>query len=269
MSACLQPKMPTKAARAKRSFPDQLSEPDPLLAIEALQLRLPDDVVIVRAGVDADAGQQQGQREPGQHGGGVREAPEGHPDGRMAARIERDGPGGRDGGGPLGRVALAGLTGGLALYTAGADRLWDASLWPDLAILTLVLFPATLGLIWLVLPLRDQRAALPVGLTAAVAAVLFHLLELDVLNNLAKLFALVFLGFWFLFQLWQGGFSLVAPGTGGPWAESDCVSCGACVDTCPTGALSEPGLLNLLPIESYLEGVLAVLAGGEPPVPLP
>jgi membrane associated rhomboid family serine protease len=26
---------------------------------------------------------------------------------------------------------------------------------------------------------------------------------------------LIFLGFWFLFQLWQGGFSLIAPGAGG------------------------------------------------------
>ncbi|MFF1278425.1 formate dehydrogenase subunit alpha [Streptomyces marokkonensis] len=39
----------------------------------------------------------------------------------------------------------------------------------------------------------------------------------------------------------RGADTVVAPGTGGPWAESDCVACGGCVDTCPTGALTEPG----------------------------
>ena len=95
-------------------------------------------------------------------------------------------------------AGLAALTAGLALYTAGADRLWEAGLWPDLAFLTLVLFPATLGLAWLLLPLRDHPAVLPAGLVCGVLAVLFHLLELDVLDNLAKVFALVLVGFWFL-----------------------------------------------------------------------
>ena len=40
----------------------------------------------------------------------------------------------------------------------------------------------------------------------------------------------------------RGSDTVVAPGTGGLWADSDCVACGGCVDTCPTGALSEPGL---------------------------
>ncbi|MDV9186746.1 formate dehydrogenase subunit alpha [Streptomyces sp. SR27] len=39
----------------------------------------------------------------------------------------------------------------------------------------------------------------------------------------------------------RGGDTVVAPGTGGPWAGSDCVSCGGCVDTCPTGAITQPG----------------------------
>ncbi|WP_113705614.1 formate dehydrogenase subunit alpha [Nonomuraea lactucae] len=40
----------------------------------------------------------------------------------------------------------------------------------------------------------------------------------------------------------RGADTVVAPGTGGPWADSDCVACGGCVDSCPTGALTEPGL---------------------------
>jgi formate dehydrogenase major subunit len=40
----------------------------------------------------------------------------------------------------------------------------------------------------------------------------------------------------------RGADTVVAPGTGGSWAESDCVGCGGCVDTCPTGAIFQPGL---------------------------
>lgn len=95
-------------------------------------------------------------------------------------------------------AGLAALTAALTLYTAGAERLWNAALWPDLLFLTLVVFPVTLGLIWLALPLRAHRAALHAGLGFAALAILFHFAELDVLNNLAKLFALVLVGFWFL-----------------------------------------------------------------------
>ena len=95
-------------------------------------------------------------------------------------------------------AAFAGLTAALALYTAGAARLWEAGLWPDLLFLTLVLFPATFALVWLLLPLRDHRAMLPAGIALAALAVVLHLVDLDVLNNLAKLFALVCIGFWFL-----------------------------------------------------------------------
>jgi hypothetical protein len=95
-------------------------------------------------------------------------------------------------------LALAGLTLGLAAYTAGAGRLWEAGLWPDVLFIGLVLIPATLAVIWLVLPLARARGLLVAGVALAVLAILLRLAELDVLFNLAKLFALVALGFWFL-----------------------------------------------------------------------
>ncbi len=46
----------------------------------------------------------------------------------------------------------------------------------------------------------------------------------------------------------RGADTVVAPGTGGSWADSDCVACGGCLTTCPTGALTEPGLAGGVPI---------------------
>ena len=95
-------------------------------------------------------------------------------------------------------LALAGLTFALAAYTAWAGHLWDGGLTADVAFLTAVLFPATFLVVWLVLPLqRAPRLALA-GPALVLAAVLLRVAHLDVLFNLAKLFALIALGFWFL-----------------------------------------------------------------------
>jgi len=95
-------------------------------------------------------------------------------------------------------AALVLLTAAVAAYTASAGHLWDAGLWADLLFLSLVVFPATLGLLWLALPLHASAAALPAGLTLAALSVLLRLAELDVLFNLAKLFAFMLIGYWFL-----------------------------------------------------------------------
>ena len=102
-------------------------------------------------------------------------------------------------GGPRRALALAGLTAAIAAYTAAADHLWRAGLWPDILFIALVLIPATLALVLLLLPV----AFLPRPLAghrprSAVVAVGAGLADLDVLFNLAKFFALVLLGFWFL-----------------------------------------------------------------------
>ena len=95
-------------------------------------------------------------------------------------------------------MAVGGLTAALVAYTAGAGHLWSAGLWPDVLFLALVLIPATLALIWLLLPLSRQRGLLVAGVGLAVLAVLLRLAELDVLFNVAKILALVALGFCFL-----------------------------------------------------------------------
>ncbi len=94
--------------------------------------------------------------------------------------------------------ALAALAALLCLYTAAADRLWEAGLGWDVAFLTLVLIPAFLLVPPLLLALAFRRGLLLAGLALVVLALLLRAAELDVLFNLAKLFALTVLGFWFL-----------------------------------------------------------------------
>jgi hypothetical protein len=95
-------------------------------------------------------------------------------------------------------LAFAGLTAALAAYTAAAGDLWHGGLWPDVLFVSLVLFPATFGLIWLLLPVAFRPRLLPVALVLVGLALVTRFAELDVLFNLTKLFALVLLGFWFL-----------------------------------------------------------------------
>ena len=47
----------------------------------------------------------------------------------------------------------------------------------------------------------------------------------------------------------RGADTVLAPGGDGAWIDSACVSCGACVSSCPTGALTEPGLADPRPLE--------------------
>jgi formate dehydrogenase major subunit len=57
----------------------------------------------------------------------------------------------------------------------------------------------------------------------------------------------------FVWKVWnRGDRTWIVPDKGGSLAASSCVSCGACVDTCPTGALEDKSLLSngapLLPL---------------------
>jgi formate dehydrogenase major subunit len=50
----------------------------------------------------------------------------------------------------------------------------------------------------------------------------------------------------FVWEIWNRGHETrVVPDSGTTRRESSCVSCGACVDTCPTGALEDKSILSL------------------------
>ncbi len=99
---------------------------------------------------------------------------------------------------PRRAAALVALLGALVLYGAVAADLWNASEPWDIAFFALVLVPATLSVIWLVLPVARARGAALVGVALVVLAVLLHLAGLGSLFNVAKLLAIATLGLAFL-----------------------------------------------------------------------
>ena len=94
--------------------------------------------------------------------------------------------------------ALLGLGGALAAYDALHERLWNASTWWDVAFLGVVLIPLSFALVWLVLPLRTARGLLPVALALAVLSYALNTAGWHTPENLSKLAATTFVGFWFL-----------------------------------------------------------------------
>jgi hypothetical protein len=66
------------------------------------------------------------------------------------------------------------------------------------AFIAAVLIPATFVLVWLVLPLRTARGLLPAGIALAVLTAALHVAGWNAPENIVKLFAVTFIGFWFL-----------------------------------------------------------------------
>jgi hypothetical protein len=99
----------------------------------------------------------------------------------------------------VGRVAaLLVVLAALALYDTLHDRLWDASNWWDVAFIACVLMPASFALVWILLPLREARGLLPVGLALGFLTYAFHRAGWGAAENLTKLCAVTLIGFWFL-----------------------------------------------------------------------
>jgi hypothetical protein len=94
--------------------------------------------------------------------------------------------------------AFAALAAGLAAYYAESERLWNASLWWDVAWLTLVLLPAVFGVVWFLLPFWRAHGLALVAVAFAVLTVLLSLADLGALANFSKLVTMTLIGFWFL-----------------------------------------------------------------------
>jgi hypothetical protein len=123
---------------------------------------------------------------------------------------------------PRRAFALAVLLAALVGYSAGAGVLWNASeLW-DVAFFALALVPATLSVVWLVLPAARASAVgtALAGLALVALAVLLHLAGFDSLFNVTKVLALAALGFAFLafFQPPLGLLVLIAAII--PWVDA-------------------------------------------------
>jgi len=104
------------------------------------------------------------------------------------------------GGGAALRRALAclGLLACLVGWYELAPHVGAFSLWPSIWFIALVLMPLNFLLVWLALPLWNSRLLLPLGIGLAVLAVVFSKVDVAVASNFCKLFALTFLGWWFL-----------------------------------------------------------------------
>ncbi len=83
-------------------------------------------------------------------------------------------------------------------YYAWSDSLWNATTWWDVAWISLVLVPAVFSFVYLALPLRTWRGALPTGVVLIPITWGLEEANLHALADFCKLGAATLLGFWFI-----------------------------------------------------------------------
>jgi hypothetical protein len=95
-------------------------------------------------------------------------------------------------------AAFVALVAALVVYYASAESVPELSDWGDVAALSFVLIPAFFALVYLVLPLWNEKGILFLALALAVLAAVLTAAELDLAANFVKAAAVTALGFWFL-----------------------------------------------------------------------
>jgi hypothetical protein len=104
-------------------------------------------------------------------------------------------------------IALAAVGAALLAYAAVSELLWELSTGVDVAVVGLVVLPASLAAIWVALPVARLRSVLLLHASALAGLVLIAFLfaGLPAASNVAKLACFALVGFWFLSlfeQLW-------------------------------------------------------------------
>jgi hypothetical protein len=98
----------------------------------------------------------------------------------------------------LRRAAFVVLAVAVVAWAAVAPHIAAVSLWPTVAIISAAVMPATLGLIYLALPLWPRHWILPVGVALGIAAFVSWKLDSHLVSNFAKLGAYTCFGWAFL-----------------------------------------------------------------------
>lgn len=158
-------------------------------------------------------------------------------------------------------ATLAALLAGLTLWEAYAGELRAVADRWDVAVVAVVLIPATFGVVWALLPLAPLRGLIPLALACGAVAVVCSLLELGALFNSSKIVTYALLGFAFLLAFealsWVVLVALIVP-----WADIVSVAAG------PTKVIveEEPGLFDRISISFRLPGEDASANLGPPDV---
>jgi hypothetical protein len=98
---------------------------------------------------------------------------------------------------PVGALLLTALV----VYDAVAEDLPTPSLWWQVAVVSLLVMPATFAMTYLALPLRTALSSHKLAATVvafAVATLVLSLLGADIAANFTKFFAVTLAGWWFL-----------------------------------------------------------------------
>ena len=148
-------------------------------------------------------------------------------------------------------LGLAALTAALVAYCAVAGHLWDLPTNADVALQSLVVFPAFAAAIWLALPLAKGSTArlVVVALLAGALALGLGLLGVGSASNVAKLSCYALVGFAFL-TLFEELWWVAAVSLAVPWVDIWSVAVG------PTRYVVEqrPGLFDHVSVAFPIPG---------------